>query len=74
VRTGDKQVALAVDAVLGIREFTPSVYQAMPPLLRGAANRAVEAIGALDSELFFVLSAASVVPDELLDSLAGPER
>jgi purine-binding chemotaxis protein CheW len=74
MRTGGRQVALAVDAVLGIREFTPSVCQAMPPLLRDAAAGAVETIGALDSELFFVLNTASIVPEELLESLADRER
>jgi purine-binding chemotaxis protein CheW len=73
VRSGEKHVALAVDEVLGIREFSPSVYQVMPPLLRDAARGAVETIGALDSELFFVLNTASIVPDELLDSLTGQE-
>jgi purine-binding chemotaxis protein CheW len=74
LRCGEKRVALAVDAVLGIRELDPSVRQAMPPLLRDAAAGAVESIGALDSELFFVLKTAAIVPDELLDSLAGRER
>jgi hypothetical protein len=46
----------------------------MPPLLRDAASAAVETIGASDSELFFFLNTARVVPDELLDSLAGLER
>lgn len=74
VRAGERQIALAVDAVLGIREFAPSAYQVMPPLLRDAASAAVETIGASDSELFFFLNTARVVPDELLDSLAGLER
>jgi len=74
VRAGRRPVALAVDAVLGICEFAPSVYQAMPPLLRDAAAGLVEAIGTLDSELFFVLNTASIVPDEFLESLAGQEH
>ena len=73
VRTGDKQVALAVDAVLGIHEFAPAAYQALPPLLRNAARGVVEAIGALDSELIFVLNSASIIPDELWKSLPGQD-
>ena len=73
VHTGGKRVALAVDAVIGIREFDPSVYQSMPQLLREAAAGAVETIGALDSELMFVLNTARSVPEELLTTLTGRE-
>jgi len=71
VRTGGKQVALAVDAVLGIRELAPTVFQAMPPLLRDAAMGVVDAIAALDSELHFVLNTASIVPDDFPGRQAG---
>lgn len=70
VRAGERQVALAVDAVV---ELAPSVYQAMPPLLRDAAMGAVNAIAALDSQLYFVLNTASIVPDERLLSPVVPE-
>jgi len=74
VRARWRRVALAVDAVLGIRKFAPADFKEMPTLLRDAARGAVETIGALDSELLFVLNTASVVPDEFLESLAGQER
>jgi purine-binding chemotaxis protein CheW len=74
VRTGEKRIALAVDAVLGIREFAENDYQALPPLFRDAAARAVETIGVLDSELFFVLKTATLVPAELWESLTEQER
>jgi len=74
VRTGKKQVALAVDAVLGICELAPSACQAMPPLLRDAAMGAMDAIAALDSELYFVLNTARIVPDERWQSPAVQER
>ena len=74
VRTGDKRIALAVDAVLGIREFAESDYQALPSLLRDVAARAVETIGVLDSELFFVLNTATLVPAELWELLTEQER
>ena len=74
VRAAGNQVALAVDAVLGIREFTPAAYHAMPRLLRDARVQAVEEIGALDSELLFVLDAGNLLPEALLESLAGQEH
>ena len=73
VRTGGKQVALAVEMVLGIRELTANDYQALPPLLRNAAAGAVDTIGALDSELFFVLKTASIIPREVLELLVCQE-
>jgi purine-binding chemotaxis protein CheW len=63
VRAGARQAALAVEEVAGIRKFDRAALEAMPPLLRDAAQGAVENIGALDSELFFVLNTAGMVPD-----------
>ena|SRR5579863_62795 len=74
LRTGDKRVALAVDAVLGVDEFASSGLTTMPPLLRDAAAGVVEAIGALDSELLFVLNTVGIIPHDLLESLACRER
>ncbi len=73
VRTGSRQNALAVDAVMGICELAPYVQQARPPLVRDAAMGAVDAIAALDSELYFVLNAARIVPDERWQPLAIQE-
>jgi purine-binding chemotaxis protein CheW len=73
VRTGGKRVALAVDAVFGIHEFDPSLYHSMPQLLREAGTRVVDTIGALDSELLFVLNTARTIPEELLNFLPGRE-
>ena len=68
VQTGSRRVALAVDEVFGIRDLGPAA--ALPPLLRDAARGTVEAVGALDSELLFVMNAARIVPGEVLESLA----
>ncbi len=75
VRTGDRQVALAVDAVLGVYDLASSLIGGIPPLIEHAAGEAIEAIGALDSELLMVLSAGRIVPDEAWRSLPpdGPE-
>lgn len=74
VRAGERRVALAVDAIVGIRAFDPAAFGGMPPLLREAAKSAVETVGALDSELLFVLNTAGIVPRELLEEAPGLER
>ena len=71
IRAGDRLVALSVDEVLRIREIASSQLLDMPPLLRDAHAERVEAIGALDAELFLVLNAAHLVPDEVWKSLSG---
>ena len=63
IRVGNRTVALAVDAVLGIRTIADAGE--LPPLLR-EASEAVAAIGTLDSALLFFLRAARIVPEDLL--------
>ena len=60
VRAGDRQVAVAVDAVTGIRSLPAAA--GMPPLLQGIASEAVATIAALDAELLYVLATACLVP------------
>lgn len=71
IRAGERTVALSVDTVQGIREVASSQLGDMPPLLRGAHAERVDAIGALDAELFLVLNAGHLVPDEVWMSLSG---
>jgi purine-binding chemotaxis protein CheW len=73
IRVGERRVALSVDAVLGIREFAPALRTQMPPLLSDACTELVEAVGALDTELFMVLKACSIVPETVWDSLPRQE-
>ncbi len=75
LRTGARQVALAVDAVLGVYDLAPSLTGVIPPLVQHAAGEVIEAIGALDSELLMVLNAGRIVPGEAWRSLppGGPE-
>jgi purine-binding chemotaxis protein CheW len=63
IRVGNRTVALAVDAVLGIRTIAEACE--LPPLLR-EASEAIAAIGTLDSALLFFLRTARVVPEDLL--------
>jgi purine-binding chemotaxis protein CheW len=70
VRTGDRTIALAADAVLGIASLSSGELGDLPPLLRDAAADTVEAIGTRDAELLFFLRAARLVPESMLDRLA----
>ena len=69
VRTGGRIVALAVEAVVGIRMLGAEASDQLPPLLRGAAIETIAAIGTLDAELLFFLRAARIVPEDLLSPL-----
>lgn len=67
VRAGPRVVALAVDAVIGVRTIDRAALAELPPLVRSAADGAVQAIGAADAELMLLLEAARLVPDELVE-------
>jgi purine-binding chemotaxis protein CheW len=65
LRLGARQIALAVETVLGLSTLEPSALATLPPLLDEAANGAVQAVGLLDAQLVLVLRAARIVPDEV---------
>jgi len=65
MRTGDHEVAFAVDGVVGVRAIPGDELHALPPLLREVCAEAVTAIGTLDRDLLLVLSDARLVPDDL---------
>jgi purine-binding chemotaxis protein CheW len=73
VRTGARNVALSVDAVLGIRDIPRSLQNDMPPLLHDARPDLVQAVSALDEELVLVLKAASLLPEDVWNLLARQE-
>jgi purine-binding chemotaxis protein CheW len=70
VKADSRRVALAVDAVVGIRPIAEESMQALPPLLRDAETGMVSAIGTLDNALFVVLQASRIVPDNFFDEAA----
>jgi purine-binding chemotaxis protein CheW len=70
IRAGNHHVAVAVDAVIGIRQLDAGAVASVPPLLATAASEAVAALATLDSELLVVLRAARVLPDEVWPSSA----
>ena len=73
VRAGARQVALAFEEVLRVQDIPSESLATLPPLLRGASESAVSAVGALDADLLFVLEGARSVPDAvwpMLDRLS----
>jgi purine-binding chemotaxis protein CheW len=74
VRTGQRNVALSVDAVLGIRDIAPAMQSDLPPLLRDARREIVDAVSILDTELLLVLKAAKLLPEEVWDLLDRQEQ
>jgi purine-binding chemotaxis protein CheW len=73
LRFSDRQVALSVDAVLGVRALDRSTIQELSPLLRGASQDVVEAIGTLDDEFLMVLRTGWELPDEVWLALSARE-
>ena len=65
VRTRHAEVALAVEAVVGVSTVADATMRELPPLVRGHDNERVAAVGARDHELLFVLEAMRVIPDDL---------
>lgn len=69
LRIGERQVALAVDAVLGVRMLDPDVLVELPPLLRASKAGYAERLALFDSHLALVLNGARVLPESLWDEL-----
>jgi purine-binding chemotaxis protein CheW len=76
LRLGDRRVALAVDAVSGVREIDAASMEEMPPLLGGASAEIIAAIGTLDTQFLLVLRATRIVSEDIWQKLetveAGP--
>lgn len=62
VKTSERPVALAVQAVVGVRTLPQASLRELPGLLRDAEAGAITSIGTLDSELLLVLAAARLLP------------
>jgi purine-binding chemotaxis protein CheW len=74
LRTGERNVALSVDAVLGIRDIAPAIQSDLPPLMRDARPDLVDAVSTLDAELLLVLKAAKLLPEEVWNLMARQEE
>lgn len=73
VTAGARRVALAVDAVLGVRELDAAALQALPPLFEEGAG-AIASVAALDGELLVVIRSARLVPEAALEALSRAGR
>jgi purine-binding chemotaxis protein CheW len=61
VRTGERIIAFAASAVLGVQLIQGSECEELPPLLRDA--QVIAALARLDEQLVFFLRVARAVPD-----------
>ena len=68
-----RQVALAVDEVIGVRSLAAAALDGVPPLLDGADALALAALTTLDAELLLVLQTGVLVPDALWPLLAAQD-
>jgi len=73
LKAGDRQVALGVDGVLGVRSIAAESLHGLPPLLADAGAGIVAAMGMLDAQLLLVLRGARLVPEELWANLKADE-
>jgi purine-binding chemotaxis protein CheW len=73
LRLGDRQVALSVDTVLGVRDLDGSTIQELPPLLQEASKDFIEAVGTLDARMLVVLRSAWELPEEVWQGLTLQE-
>ncbi|MGH3087763.1 MAG: chemotaxis protein CheW [Rubrobacteraceae bacterium] len=69
LKVGERRVALAVDAVVGVRDLAAQALEDLPPLLHEAGADVVSAIGTLDSGLLLLLRSARVVPEPVWATL-----
>jgi purine-binding chemotaxis protein CheW len=65
VKSGSRRIALAVDAVVGVREIPRGSLDALPLLFQNAAALdAISAVGTLDADLLLVLRSTRLIPEE----------
>jgi purine-binding chemotaxis protein CheW len=69
VEAGARRVALALEAVLGVRELDATTFDRLPPLRADARADAIASVAALDRRLLLVLEAARLIPEELWRAL-----
>jgi purine-binding chemotaxis protein CheW len=67
--TAPRIAALAVDAVLGVREVTADTLSSLPGLLREQQSEAVTALGTLDAELLVVLEGSRLLSEATWQAL-----
>ncbi len=73
LRIGERCVALAVEAVVGVQDISSASLQQLPPLLREATTSVIADIATLDEAFLLVLRAARLLPEQMQDALALQE-
>lgn len=74
LRIGNRQIAMLVTTVLGIRDLDAlAATQGLPALLQGASQNAIETIGALDERLLEVLREGWKLPEEIWEAVTAQE-
>jgi purine-binding chemotaxis protein CheW len=74
LRVADRQVAISVNAVLGVRDLdTMTTMRELPPLLQRASKDIVETIGTLDEQVLMILRTGWELPDEVWQALTAQE-
>ncbi len=69
LRVGARTVALAVDAVVGVRHLSADALATLPPMLGGAGDEVIANLGTLDAELLVVLRAGHLLPEAAWSAL-----
>ena len=73
IRTGSRQAALLVSAVLGICDLDALPTQELPPLLQGASQDVIERIGTLDDRFLEVLQEGWKLSEEVWKAVTAQE-
>jgi purine-binding chemotaxis protein CheW len=71
VRVAERHVALAVDAVVGVRRLKRGSLREFPPLLHDESVHPIAAIAVADAELLCVLRSAWVLPVDSLPAIVA---
>ncbi len=69
VKLGQRQVAFAVQSVLGVRTLNALSMAQIPLLLNEIDASSIAAISTLDAELLLVLQGARIIPEEVWQAL-----
>ena len=64
LRAGERSLAVAVDAILGVRSLDDATLAAAPALAQATRPDLIDAIGVLDSQLLVVLRAARLLSED----------
>jgi purine-binding chemotaxis protein CheW len=74
VMVDGRRVALAVEEVVGVRDFPASDLEDLPPLLRDVGAEIISAVGVLDDALLIVLRATRLLSESTWNELSAAGR